>query len=140
MTPPAAPPRHTRPVGSAPRAALAAAVLAGLGALVLLYLAFLVFALGGLSSDGEDRAWALLPLAAGLAAAAGAVRLLRRRGAGLLAVAAVLAAAFVALLVAQAADLGEDPPVGLALLLLAGPVAALALALTAPVRRWLGPP
>ena len=117
---------------------LAAAVLAGIGALVLLALAFLVLALGGLSSDGADRAWALLPLAAGLAAALGSVRLLRRRGWGALAVACLLAAAFVVLLVVQAADLGEDPPVGLSLLMLAGPVAALGLALTPPVRRWLG--
>jgi peptidoglycan/LPS O-acetylase OafA/YrhL len=137
MTPPAAPPRHPSPVESSPPAAIAAAVLAGLGALVLLCLAFLVLALGGLSSDGADRAWALLPLAAGLAAALGSVRLLRRRGWGALAAACLLAAAFVVLLVAQAADLGEDPPVGLAALLLAGPVLALALALTPPVRRWL---
>ena len=69
MTPPAAPPRDESTVGPAPPAAMAAGVLAGLGALVLLYLAFLVFALGGLSSDGADRVWALLPLAAGVAAA-----------------------------------------------------------------------
>jgi peptidoglycan/LPS O-acetylase OafA/YrhL len=137
MTPPAALARRARPVDPAPRAVLAAAVLAGIGALVLLALAFLVLALGGLSSDGADRAWALLPLAAGLAAALGSVRLLRRRGWGALAAACLLAAAFVVLLVAQAADLGEDPPVGLAALLLAGPVLALALALTPPVRRWL---
>jgi peptidoglycan/LPS O-acetylase OafA/YrhL len=116
---------------------LAAAVLAGIGTLILLYLAFLVMALGGLSNDGADRAWALLPLAAGVATAVGGVRLLRRRGGGALAVACLLAAAFVVLLAAQAADYGEGPPVGLALLLLTGPVVALALALTPPVRRWL---
>jgi hypothetical protein len=116
---------------------MAAGVLAGLGALVLLYLAFLVFALGGLSSDGADRVWALLPLAAGVAAGVGAVRLFRRRGRGGLVVACVLTAAFVGVLAAQAADVGEDAPVGLALLLLAGPVLALGLALTPPVRRWL---
>jgi len=137
MTPPAALPRHTRPVDPAPRAALAAGVLAGLGALVLLYLAFLVLALGGLSADGAERSWALLPLAAGVVTALGCVRLLRRRGWGALGVACLLAAAFVALLAAQAADLGEDPPLGLAAVLLAGPVVALALALTPPVRRWL---
>ncbi|MBY3552126.1 hypothetical protein [Modestobacter lapidis] len=137
MTPPAALPRHARPVDPAPRAALLAVVLAGVGALVLLFLAFLIFALGGLGSDGADREWALLPLAAGLAAGTGAIRLLRRRGWGVLAVACLLAAAFVALLVARTADVGEDPPVGLALLLLAGPVLALGLVLTPTVRRWL---
>ena len=139
MTPPAAVARHARPVDPAPRAALAAGVLAGIGALVLLAVAFLVLALGGLSSGGADRAWALLPLAAGLAGALGGVRLLRRRGWGAVAVAVacLLTAAFVVLLVAQARDLGEDPTVGLSLLLLAGPVAALGLALTPPVRRWL---
>jgi hypothetical protein len=138
MTPPAAPPRHARPVEPAPPpVAIAASVVAIIGGLVLLYLAFLVLALGGLSNDGADRAWAVLPLAAGLAAAVGGLRLLRRRGWRLLGVAALLAAAFVVVLVAQSADLGEDPPVGMALLLLAGPVVALALALTPPVRRWL---
>ncbi|MCW2696312.1 MAG: hypothetical protein JWR62_1397 [Modestobacter sp.] len=141
MNPPAAPPRHARPVDPAPPpAAIACAVVALVGGLVLVYLAFLVVALGGLSNDGADRVWGVLPLAAGLAAAVGGLRVLRRRGWWLLGLATLLAAAFVAVLVARSAGLEETPPVGMALLLLAGPVVALALALTLPVRRWLSSP
>jgi hypothetical protein len=137
MTPPTALRRPARPVDPAPPAAIAAAVIALIGALVLLFLAFLVLALGGLDSDGAGRLWALLPLAAGGAAAVGGLRLLRRRGWRLLAAATGLAAVFAAVLVARSADLGEEVPVGMVLLLLAGPVVALALALTPAVRRWL---
>jgi hypothetical protein len=138
MTPPTAPPRRARTAEPAPPAAIAAAVIALIGALVLLCLAFLVLALGGLETDGAGRMWALLPLAAGVAAAVGGLRLLRRRtGSGLLGAAVVLAAVFAGVLVAQSADLGEAAPVGMVLLLLAGPVVALGLSLTRAVRTWL---
>jgi hypothetical protein len=112
-------------------------VIALIGALVLLFLAFLVLALGGLDSDGAGRLWALLPLAAGVAAAVGGLRLLRRRGWRLLAAATGLAAVFAAVLGARSAELGEEAPVGMILLLLAGPLLALVLSLTPKVRRWL---
>jgi hypothetical protein len=138
MTPPTALPRPAHPVEPAPPAAIAAAVIALIGALVLLCLAFLALALGGLTSDGAGRAWALLPLAAGVAAGVGGLRLLRRRaGWGLLVGATVLAAVFGAVLAAQSADLGEEAPVGMLLLLLAGPLVALGLSLTPAVRTWL---
>ena len=138
MTPPTALNRPPRPVDPAPPAAIAAAVIAVIGALVLLFLAFLVLALGGLDSDGAGRLWALLPLAAGLAAAVGGLRLLRRRrGQGLLAVATLLAARFAGVLAVRSADLGEEPPVGMMLLLLAGPLLALAMSLAPKVRSWL---
>ena len=138
MTPPTDLRRPARPVDPAPPAAVAAAVIALIGALVLLFLAFLVLALGGLDADGAGRLWALLPLAAGVAAAAGGLRLLRRRsGQGLLTGATVLAAVFAGVLAAKSADLGEAAPVGMILMLLTGPLVALALSLTPRVRGWL---
>jgi hypothetical protein len=122
---------------AAPPAAVGAAVLAFVGALPVLYIAFVLWALGGLSSDRGDRGWALLPLAAALAQVWGGVRLLRRRGWRFLALGCLPAAVFVGLLVAQSAALGGRPPPGLVLLLLAGPVLALGLALTPQVRHWV---
>ena len=129
--------RRPRPVDPPPAPALAAAVLAVLGGLLLLWLALLLWALGGLSSDGSGRAWALLPLAAGGATLIGAVWVLRRRGWWPLALANLLALAFVGVLAAEAAGLGGLPPVGTAVLVLAGPVLALALACTPRARTWL---
>ena len=138
MTPPTDLRRPARPVDPAPPAAVAAAVIALIGALVLLFLAFLVLALGGLDADGAGRLWALLPLAAGVAAATGGLRLLRRRsGQGLLTGATVLAAVFAGVLAAKSADLGEAAPVGMILMLLTGPLVALALSQTPRVRGWL---
>ena len=129
--------RRPRPVDPPPAPALAAAVLAVLGGLLLLWLALVLWALGGLSSDGSGRAWALLPLAAGATTLTGAVWVLRRRGWWPLALASLLALAFVGVLAAEAADLGESPPVGTAGLVLVGPVLALALACTPRARTWL---
>ena len=129
--------RRPRPVDPPPTPALAAAVLAVLGGLLLLWLALVLWALGGLSSDGSGRAWELLPLAAGGTTLIGAVWVLRRRGWWPLALASLLALAFVGVLAAEAADLGESPPVGTAVLVLAGPVLALALACTPRARTWL---
>ena len=137
MTPPGTLSRQSRRADPPPAPAIAVVVLALLGGLVLLWLAVLVWALGGLSSDGSGRAWALLPLAAGVAAVAGGVAVLRRHGWWPLGVAGLLAVAFAGVLVAQAADLGEGPPVGTVLLVLAGPVLALGLAVTPRVRSWL---
>ncbi len=137
MTPPAAVSRRTRPVDPPPAPALAAAVFAFLGGLALLWLAVVLWGLGGLSSDGSGRAWALLPLAAGVTALAGGVMVLRRRGWWPLAVASLLALAFVGVLAADSARFGEDLPVGMAVVVLAGPVLALALACTPRVRTWL---
>ena len=119
---------------------MAAAVLAVLGGLALLWLAFVLWGLGGPGSDGSGRAWALLPLAAGATALIGGVWVLRRRGWWPLAVAGLLALAFVGVLAADSARFGEGPPVGMAVLVLAGPVLALALARTPRVRAWLAGP
>jgi hypothetical protein len=140
MTPPAAASRHARPVDPPPAPAVAAVALAFLGGLALLWLALVVWGLGGLSSDGSGRAWALLPLAAGATSLIGGVWVLRRRGWWPLAVAGLLALAFVGLLAADSARYGEDLPVGMAVLVLAGPVLALALACTPRVRAWLTGP
>lgn len=136
MTPPAAPSRHVRPAGRPPAAALAAAALAVLGGLALVWLAVIGWALGGMSADGAGRAWALVPLAAGVAALVGAVWVLRRRGWWPLAVAGLLAVAFAAVLAAEFRRVGEAPPVSLALVVLAAPLLALALACTPRVRSW----
>jgi hypothetical protein len=125
------------PRPAAPAAAVGAAVLAVVGALPVLYLALLIWALGGLSSDGRGRAWALLPLAAAVAQVWGGVRLLRRRGWRLLAVACGPATAFVGWLVLASASAGQPPPVG-PLLVLLTPVVALGLAVTPRVRAWVG--
>ncbi|MCU1606898.1 MAG: hypothetical protein JWP46_3363 [Modestobacter sp.] len=111
-------------------------MLAVVGALPVLYLALVIWALGGLSSDGRDRAWALLPLAAAVAQVWGGVRLLRRRGWRLLAVACVPATAFVGWLVLDSASAGQPPPGG-PLLVLLTPVVALGLAVTPRVRAWV---
>ena len=138
MTPPAAPPRHARPVAPTPPAAVAGAVAAFLGALVSLWLSLVLVALGEPDSGGIGRAWAVVPLVAAAALTAGGVALLRRRGWWPLAVGLAAAAVFVARLYADAAAMGEPAPWGLGTLVLAGPVLALLLALTPRVRDWLG--
>ena len=137
MSPPDAAPRPAAPAPApVPAAAVGAAALAVVGALPVLYLALLVRALGGLGSDGRDRAWALLPLAAAVAQVWGGVRLLRRRGWRLLALACAPATAFVGWLVLDSAAGGRPPPVG-PLLVLLTPVVALGLAVTPRVRAWV---
>jgi peptidoglycan/LPS O-acetylase OafA/YrhL len=120
-----------------PAPAVAAAVVAVLGGLLLLWLGVVQWALGGLDTDDSGRAWALLPLAAGVAVLVGGTGVLRRRGQLPLVVGAVLAAAFVVVLAVQTAGLDEGPPVGLALVVLAGPVLALLLLRAPRARSWL---
>jgi hypothetical protein len=124
------------PPAPLPPAAVAAAVLAFVGALPVLYLALVIWALGGLSSDGGDRGWALLPLAAALAQVWGGVRLLRGQGWRLLAMACLPATVVVGWLVVDSVSAGQPPPLG-PLLLVLTPVVALGLALTPPVRHWI---
>jgi peptidoglycan/LPS O-acetylase OafA/YrhL len=136
MTNPRTASGRTRP----PPPAVAAAVVAVLGGLLLLWLGVVQWALGGLDTgDTGDtgRAWALLPLAAGAAVLVGGIGVLRRRGQLLLAVGVVLAVAFVVVLAVQTAGLDEGPPVGVALVVLAGPVLALLLLRTPRARSWL---
>jgi hypothetical protein len=123
------------PASSAPAPAMLAGVLGIAGALPVLYLGMLVWALGGLSSDGSGRSWALLPLVAAATQLAGGVRLLRRRDWRLLVAGCVPVAVFVAGVLARSLAVGEIPPVGT--LLLAGPVLALVLALTPRARQWV---
>ena len=138
MTPPVTPSRHVRPVAPTPPAAVAGAVAAFLGALVSLWLAVVLVALGEPDSGGIGRAWALVPLVGAAALTGGGVQLLRRRGWWLLAAGLAAAVAFVARLSTDSASLGEPAPWGLGILVLAGPVVALLLALTPRVRDWLG--
>jgi hypothetical protein len=123
-----------------PGPALAAVVLAAVGALPVLYVAAVIWLLGGMSADGSGRGWALLPLAGAVGQVAGAVQLRRRRSWLLLALGCVPAVAFLGwhvLVLVRAAPL-ETGPTALLVGVLLFPLIALVLAFTAPVRRWVG--
>lgn len=125
------------PVPSRPRPpvlALAVGVLGLVGAALTAVMSFLVATLGGLDGDGRGEWWVLALVAASVAQAWGAVRLLRRRGWLLLALASLPGMLPLLALAGLWSEYRQTPsPLEL---VAAAPVLTLALTLLPPVRSW----
>jgi hypothetical protein len=119
-----------------PPQAVAAATLSFVCVLPALLLAAVVVTLTGSDGPNAAQAWTAVPLAAAVGLVVGGRRLLRRRGAAVLIAAnaplALAGVLQVGALLVERIWAGAGP-----LLLLLLPGAAIVLAITTPVRRWL---
>ncbi len=131
--------QNTDPAARRPPAlVLVAGGLGLVSAAVAALLAFFVLALGGLTADdGSGEWWILALVLAAVAQAWGAVRLLRRRGWRLLALASLPGLLPLAALVVVWMEYQQT--LSLLEVVASLPVLTLVLILTAPVRRWAGP-
>jgi hypothetical protein len=121
-----------------PALVLVTGVLGIVSAVVATLVAFLLIALGGLTADdGTGRWWTVGLVLAAAGQGWGAVRLLRRRGWRLLALASLPGMLPLAALVVVWMEYHQDPSLLEAIASI--PVLTLVLTLTPPVRRWADP-